>query len=141
MIDIKIETPIFKYYYNMEILTASEDAIRTPEIIFAKPFLIQVKTVIGAYHTIPVSSTTTIPLLKERISALGEYLPNQLRIICNGKQLAEDSTLADYKITKDSVLHLVLSIRGGMFHETSARRDMEWLKSDLLKEIEELTIS
>ena len=126
----------------MEILTASEDEIRTtPELIVAKPFLIKVKTVIGAYHTIPVSSTTTIPVLKERIAALGEYMPNQLRIICNGKQLAEDSTLADYKITKDSVLHLVLSIRGGMFHETSARRDMEWLKADLLKEIEELTSS
>jgi hypothetical protein len=139
---IKIETPYCNYYYNMEILTVSEDAIRTtPELIVAKPFLIKVKTVIGAYHTIPVSSTTTIPVLKERIAALGEYIPNQLRIICNGKQLAEDSTLADYKITKDSVLHLVLSIRGGMFHETSARQDMEWLKADLLKEIEELTIS
>ena len=126
----------------MEILTASEDAIRTtPELIVAKPFLIKVKTVIGAYHTIPVSSTTTIPVLKERIAALGEYMPHQLRIICNGKQLAEDSTLADYKITKDSVLHLVLSIRGGMFHETSARCDMEWLKADLLREIDELTSS
>ena len=119
----------------MEILPSSDDAIRT------KPFLIKVKTVIGAYHTIPVSSTTTIPVLKERIAALGEYMPNQLRIICNGKQLAEDSILADYKITKDSVIHLVLSIRGGMFHETSARRDMEWLKADLLKEIKELETS
>lgn len=124
----------------MEILTVSEDAIRTPEVI-AKPFLIKVKTVIGAYHTIPVSSTTTIPVLKERIAALGEYIPNQLRIICNGKQLAEDSILGDYKITKDSVIHLVLSIRGGMFHETSARCDMEWLKADLLKEIKELETS
>jgi len=124
----------------MEILPASVYEIRkTPELIVAKPFLIQVKTVIGAYHTVPVSSTTTIPVLKERIAALGEYMPHQLRIICNGKQLSEDSTLGDYKINKDSVLHLVLSIRGGMFHETSARRDMEWLKADLLREIKELS--
>jgi hypothetical protein len=126
----------------METLTASEDAIRSiPEIIVAKPFLIKVKTVIGAYHLVPVSSTTSVTTLKERIAALGEYMPNQLRIICNGKQLSEDSTLADYKITNESVLHLVLSIRGGMFHETSARRDMEWLKADLLKEIKELETS
>ena len=126
----------------METLTTSEDAIRSiPEIIVAKPFLIKVKTVIGAYHLVPVSSTTSVTTLKERIAALGEYMPNQLRIICNGKQLSEDSTLADYKITKESVLHLVLSIRGGMFHETSARCDMEWLKADLLKEIKELETS
>ena len=124
----------------MEILAASEDEIlTTPELIVAKPFLIKVKTVIGAYHTIPVTSTTSVTILKERIAALGEYMPNQLRIIYNGKQLAEDSTLADYKINRDSVLHLVLSIRGGMFHETSARRDMEWLKADLLREIKELS--
>ena len=124
----------------MEILAASEDEFRTtPELIVAKPFLIKVKTVIGAYHTIPVTSTTSVTILKERIAALGEYMPNQLRIIYNGKQLAEDSTLADYKINRDSVLHLVLSIRGGMFHETSARRDMEWLKADLLREIKELS--
>ena len=125
----------------MEILTTSEDAIRSaPELIIAKPFLIKVKTVIGAYHLVPVSSTTSVTTLKERIAALGEYMPNQLRIICNGKQLS-DGTLFDYKITKDSLIHLVLSIRGGMFHETSARCDMEWLKADLLKEIKELETS
>jgi len=120
----------------MEIL---QDSINTTEI--DKPFLVRVKTTIGVYHTIPVSSTTTIPVLKKRIAALGEYIPTQLRIICNGKQLSEDSTLGDYKITKDSVLHLVLSIRGGMFHETSSRQDMEWLKTDLLKEIDDIMSS
>jgi hypothetical protein len=105
----------------MDILRAPEDVIlTTPELIFAKPFLIKVKTVIGAYHTIPVSSTTSVTTLKERIAALGEYMPNQLRLICNGKQIAEDSILSDYSI------HLVLSIRGGMYHETSSRRDTEW---------------
>ena len=126
----------------METLTSSEDEIRKiHELIVTKPFLIKVKTVIGAYHLVPVSSTTSVTTLKERIAALGEYMPNQLRIICNGKQLSEDSTLDDYSITKESVIHLVLSIRGGMFHETSARRDMEWLKADLLKEIKELETS
>jgi hypothetical protein len=48
---------------------------------------------------------------------------DQQRLVHNGKQLEDNRTLDYYGVNEGSVIHIILRIRGGMFHETSSRKD------------------
>jgi ubiquitin len=82
------------------------------------------KTLCGKTITLEVDHDEKTHNIKNKICEKEGIPADQQRLMYLGNQVEDDRTLDDYGISKEDTLHLVLRLRGGMYHISSGKDDV-----------------
>jgi len=88
-----------------------------------EPFDITAKTITGRILKFQVRPNDTVLDIKKEIYRQDDLPFEQQRIVFNGKHITDDQTVTECGIFTGACLHLILRLRGGMFHESSSKLD------------------
>jgi len=124
--------PIKPNYNNVSVSVIKPTPIEIPTDVF--PIII--KTMTGKYIPVYIHNKMTIHEVKLEIDKIENIQPEQQRLIINGKELQDNHLVHSYHLCENDIIHIVLRLRGGMFHQTSARCDFDSLSN--ITHLEEL---
>ena len=115
--DNELFMEIFKKIDDSKITEAASYTIEPIElnIIF--------KTLTGKIIQVTIFNTDTILKLKQLLFKLEGIMIDDQRLIYNGSKLEDNKQIYQYNIDNNNTIHLILRLRGGMFHKSSSRAD------------------
>lgn len=74
---------------------------------------IWIKTLTGKRFTVNINPDSYIEDLKNKICDIDGTPPDEQRLVFAGRQLDDGNRLSEYSISNESLIHLVLRLRGG----------------------------
>jgi hypothetical protein len=89
----------------------------------SKEYVIFVHTLTGKRLKLDVFSSDTISMVKQKIQDREGNPPEYQRLIFAGAQVDDERTLAECRIGEEATVHLVMTLRGGMFHASTTGAD------------------
>jgi hypothetical protein len=133
-IDIKPESVFEHVAINVKPNIVVPPTKKFPSITIISSINIQIKTATGKTFTININPNETILYLKKQIYLSQDVSLDSQRIVYGGKQLEDHKRICDYNITDECTVHIILRLRGGMFHKSSSRAD--WVSLNYLDKME-----
>ena len=86
-------------------------------------FIIIAKTLSGQTIPLECNGLMTIIEIKKLLNNVIDDPPDQIRVIFKGKQLEDKNLVKDYGICLGDSIHIIIRLRGGMFHISTDARD------------------